>query len=45
MNRHLKSHRECNLGDADVILFMIDAISWRGEDEMVLDKLKQIQKR
>jgi GTPase len=44
MNRHLNRIASATLGDADVILFMIDAISWRGEDEMVLDKLKQVQK-
>ena len=40
MNRHLNRIAGSVLHDADVIVFMIDAGSWRSEDELVLEKLK-----
>ena len=40
MNRHLNRIAGSVLHDADVIIFMIDAGSWRSEDELVLEKLK-----
>lgn len=44
MNRYMNRIADSVLLDADVIVFMIDAASWRGEDEMVLDKLKNADK-
>ncbi len=40
MNRYLNKLASSVLHDADVIVFMIDAGSWRSEDDMVLEKLK-----
>ncbi len=39
MNRYMNRIATAIILDADVIIFMIDAASWRGEDEMVLKKL------
>ena len=44
MNRHLNRIAEATLKDADIIVFMIDAVSWRSEDDLVLDKLKYSDK-
>jgi GTP-binding protein Era len=44
MNRHLNRIADATLHDADVIVFMIDATSWRSEDDMVLKKLKHVDK-
>jgi GTP-binding protein Era len=44
MNRYLNRIASSVLKDADVILFLVDALSWRGEDEMVLDILKHTDK-
>lgn len=44
MNRHLNKLASSVLHDADVIVFMIDAARWGGEDDMVLDKLKHTDK-
>ncbi len=44
MNRHLNRIAEATLHDADVIVFMVDAASWRGEDDMVLQKLHHVDK-
>lgn len=40
MNRYLNRIASSVILDADVIIFMIDATSWRQEDELVLNKLK-----
>jgi GTP-binding protein Era len=39
MNRYMNRIASAVILDADVIVFMIDATSWRGEDELVLKKL------
>jgi GTP-binding protein Era len=39
MSHYLNRLASAAILDADVIVFMIDATSWRGEDEMVLKKL------
>lgn len=44
MNRYMNRIANAVILDADVIVFMIDATSWRGEDEMVLKKLEQAEK-
>ncbi len=44
MNRHLNRIADATLHDADIILFMIDAGSWRSEDDLVLSKLKHCEK-
>ena len=40
MNRYMNRIADSVLQDADVIVFMIDATSWRNEDEAVLKKLQ-----
>jgi GTP-binding protein Era len=44
MNRYMNRIANAVILDADVIVFMIDATSWRGEDEMVLKKLQDVTK-
>lgn len=44
MNRYMNRIASSVLLDADVIVFMIDASSWRGEDELVLQKLQDSDK-
>lgn len=44
MNRYMNRVANSVILDADVIVFMIDATSWRSEDELVLEKLKQAEK-
>ena len=44
MNRYLNKIASSVLHDADVIVFMIDAVSWRSEDDLVLYKLKHTNK-
>lgn len=44
INRYLNRLASHVLQDADVIVFLIDAVSFRGEDEMVLEKLKHTNK-
>lgn len=44
MNRYLNRIASAVITDADVIVFMIDATSWRSEDEMVLKKLQATEK-
>lgn len=44
MNRYMNRVANAVILDADVILFMIDAVSWRHEDELVWQKLKQVEK-
>lgn len=44
MNRHLNRIATATMQDADVIVFMVDATSWRAEDDLVLDKLKHSDK-
>jgi GTP-binding protein Era len=44
MNRYMNRIASAVILDADVIVFMIDATSWRGEDEMVLKKLHEAEK-
>lgn len=44
MNRYMNRIANAVVVDADVIVFMIDAESWRSEDELVLKKLIGIEK-
>ncbi len=44
MNRYMNRIADSVLLDADVIVFMVDAASWRGEDEAVLKKLQSSDK-
>lgn len=44
MNRYLNRLANAVLQDADVIVFMIDATTFRHEDELVLEKLKDSPK-
>lgn len=44
MNRYMNRIASSVILDADVIVFMIDATSWRGEDDMVLKKLREADK-
>ncbi len=44
MNRYLNRIAASVLADADVILFLVDAESWRSEDELVLQELKHTKK-
>lgn len=44
MNRYMNRIANAVILDADVIVFMVDATSWRGEDEMVLRKLQESAK-
>ncbi|TAK73035.1 MAG: GTPase Era [Gammaproteobacteria bacterium] len=44
MNRYLNRIASATILEADVIVFMIDATRWGGEDEMVLKKLQQTDK-
>ncbi len=44
MNRYMNRIASSVILDADVIVFMVDATSWRGEDEMVLKKLQESTK-
>ena len=41
MNRYMNRMANSVILDADVIVFMIDATSWRSEDEMVFENLKK----
>ena len=40
MNRYMNRLAESVIADADVVVFMIDALRWQKEDELVLNKLK-----
>ncbi len=44
MNRYMNRIAASVVQDADVIVFMVDATSWRQEDEMVLTKLQESTK-
>lgn len=44
MNRYLNRVASSVLSDADVILFIVDAESWRGEDDLVLKSLQHTSK-
>lgn len=44
MNRYLNRIASSVILDADVIVFMVDATSWRNEDELVLKKLTEVDK-
>jgi GTPase len=44
MNRYMNRVASSVILDADVIVFMIDAVSFRSEDELVLKKLKEANK-
>jgi GTP-binding protein Era len=44
MNRYMNRIASSVILDADVIVFMVDATSWRREDEMVLKKLNEAEK-
>lgn len=44
MNRYMNRVASSVIHDADVIVFMVDAIGWREEDNLVLSKLKETSK-
>lgn len=44
MNRYLNRIASSVILDADVIVFMIEANSWRNEDELALNRLKETEK-
>jgi GTPase len=44
MNRYMNRIASSVILDADVIVFMIDATSWRSEDDLVLTKLQETEK-
>ena len=44
MNRHMNRAALSSLADADISLFVVEALTWTDEDQRVLDALKQ-QKR
>lgn len=44
MNRYMNRIANSVIVDADVIVFMIDAMSWRDEDDLVLSKLQETTK-
>ncbi|OGT38109.1 MAG: GTPase Era [Gammaproteobacteria bacterium RIFCSPHIGHO2_12_FULL_37_14] len=44
MNRYMNRIASSVLLDADIIIFMINAMGWQDEDELVLKKLKNITK-
>lgn len=44
MNRYLNRIASSVLADADVILFLVDAESWRSEDDLVLQSLQHTKK-
>lgn len=44
MNRYMNRIANSVIVDADVVVFMVDATSWRSEDDLVLDKLKSSEK-
>ena len=44
MNRYMNRIANSVLLDADVIVFMIDATIYRHEDELVIEKLQEVQK-
>jgi GTP-binding protein Era len=44
MNRYMNRIASSVILDADVIVFVVDATSWRGEDELVLKKLQETDK-
>lgn len=44
MNRYMNRIANAVIVDADVIVFMVDATSWRAEDDLVLSKLQEATK-
>lgn len=44
MSRYMNRIASSVILDADVIVFVIDATSWRGEDDLVVKKLKETDK-
>ncbi len=43
MNRYMNRLASSSIGDADVIIFMIEATRWDNEDQSVLDKLRDVK--
>ncbi len=41
MNRYMNRSAQASLADADVIVFVIEALTWTDEDQYVLDSVKQ----
>ncbi len=44
MNRYMNRVASSVISDADVIVFMVDADHWYGEDQLALDKLRGVEK-
>ncbi|HEX4044395.1 MAG TPA: GTPase Era [Gammaproteobacteria bacterium] len=42
MNRYMNRVANAVIADADVIMFMMDALHWRHEDELVVEKLQRL---
>jgi len=41
MNRYMNRSAQASLADADVIVFVVEALTWTDEDQYVLDSIKQ----
>ncbi len=41
MNRYMNRSAHASLADADVIVFLVEALRWTDEDQFVLDSIKQ----
>ena len=41
MNRYMNRSAQASLADADVIVFVIEALTWTDEDQYVLDSIKE----
>lgn len=41
MNRYMNRSAQASLADADVIVFVVEALTWTDEDQHVLDSIKQ----
>lgn len=42
MNRYLNRAAASTLDDVDVVVFLVDGLQWRDEDDMVLERLKRV---
>lgn len=43
MNRYMNRLANSVIADADIVIFMVEALCWYEEDELVLEKLKQAE--
>nr|WP_319020493.1 GTPase Era [Alkalilimnicola sp. S0819] len=42
MNRYLNRAADSSLDDVDVVVFLVEGLQWREEDELVLDRLRRV---